>query len=310
MFERFITTELTTLDASGQPITWPVTPYYTSGAPSIDVTTGLGYPKKAYDAQRNPKVSLLFSDPTGSGMETPPMVLVQGTAEVDDRDLSANADRYARESSQKLPAYDALQPPALFRRFFTWYYSRIYVHVRPERVYTWADGNAEAEPVLLDSHMEEVRSGHDEEPDVAHIEPSGGEAVWDERVDDLGREFQDGVVSFVAPDGFPFSMRVPVEVDAQQKLLRIGCDPTGAPLQPGVACLVVHRHDERFSWQRNFQIRGDLVRAGDCWALAPRKLVGGFELPPGSQLARIQMNYAKVRRFRRRAKQELARRGG
>src|SRR6478672_3530375 len=89
VFDRFITTELTTVDRAGQPITWPVTPYYRVGGPCIDVTTGLGYPKKADDARANPMVSLLFSDPTGSGLDDPPMVLVQGSAEVDDRDLDA-----------------------------------------------------------------------------------------------------------------------------------------------------------------------------------------------------------------------------
>ena len=65
VFDRFITTELTTINRVGQPITWPVTPYYSLGDPCIDVTTGLGYPKKANDARANPLVSLLFSDPTG-----------------------------------------------------------------------------------------------------------------------------------------------------------------------------------------------------------------------------------------------------
>ena len=46
VFERFITTEFTTVDGRGQPITWPLTPYYRPGGPCIDVTTGLGYPKK------------------------------------------------------------------------------------------------------------------------------------------------------------------------------------------------------------------------------------------------------------------------
>src|SRR5947209_5903859 len=104
VFDRFVTTELTTIDRAGQPITWPVTPYYSPSAPCIDVTTGLGYPKKARDAEANPFVSLLFSDPTGSGLSNPPMVLVQGSAEVDDRDLDANRERYVRESLQKLPA--------------------------------------------------------------------------------------------------------------------------------------------------------------------------------------------------------------
>src|SRR5437588_9483012 len=98
VFDRFLTAEFTTIDSRGQPTTWPVTPYYRPGEECIHVTTGLGYPKKADDAARNPMVSLLFSDPTGSELSGTPMVLVQGSAEVDDRDLDANRERYGRES--------------------------------------------------------------------------------------------------------------------------------------------------------------------------------------------------------------------
>src|ERR1700704_4785325 len=96
VFDRFITTEYTTIDRAGQPITWPVTPYYRPGAGAIDVTTGIGYPKKANDAAANPRVALLFSDPTGCEMEDPPMVLVQGIAKVDDPDLPATTHRHPR----------------------------------------------------------------------------------------------------------------------------------------------------------------------------------------------------------------------
>src|SRR5690348_14434081 len=102
--DRFITTEFTTIDAKVQPITCPLTPYYEPGAATIDVTTGIGYPKKANDVRANPKVSLLFSDPTGSGLDSAPGVLIQGTASVDDADLRANRDRYDREAGEKLPA--------------------------------------------------------------------------------------------------------------------------------------------------------------------------------------------------------------
>ena len=68
VFGDFVTCEYTTIDSRQQPIVWPVTPYYENGGPCIDVTTGLGYPKKARDARRNPHVGLLFSDPTGSGI--------------------------------------------------------------------------------------------------------------------------------------------------------------------------------------------------------------------------------------------------
>jgi len=203
VFDRFITTEYTTVDRRGQPITWPLTPYYRPGDSCIDVTTGLGYPKKARDAERNPKVALLFSDPTGSGIENPPMVLVQGTADVDDRDLEANRRRYETEALEKLPGAKEMSPPDFLKRFFAWYYTRIYVHVRPERVYTWPGCDVTREPELWDAHMEEVRSGHDEEPESEQASPEGGSVAWDPRVDELGARHATAVLSFVAPNGNP-----------------------------------------------------------------------------------------------------------
>ena len=51
------------------------------------------------------------------------------------------------------------------------------------------------------------------------------------------------------------------------------------------------------------------MRDGEGWALAPRKLVGGFELPKSS-LAMVRENAKKVRRYHKIAKAELARRPG
>ena len=307
VFSRFLTTELTTVDRAGQPITWPVTPYYSAGGPCIDVTTGLGYPKKANDARANPLVSLLFSDPTGSGVSDPPIVLVQGSADVDDRDLDANRVRYTKESIEKLPGTAQLQPPDRLKRFLGWYYTRIYIHVRPERIYVWPRGDIAEEPQLYDAHIEEVRSRHCEEPERYHADPVGGASAWDARIAELGTHYPTAALSIVSPDGFPFTIRVPVRVDGAARWIRIEGAPAGIPLQPGLACLTAHTHGDEFTWQQNFQVRGDLVRVDDCWALVPHKLVGGFELPR-SRIELLRGNAAKVRRFRRIAKRELARR--
>ena len=309
VFDRFVTTEYTTVDRRGQPISWPVTPYYRPGDTCIDITTGLGYPKKAKDARANPKVALLFSDPTGSGMGSAPQVLVQGIADVDDTDLDANRERYARESRIKLPGTVRQHPPKPLRRAFGWYYTRVYVHVRPERIYAWPDGDPTAEPTLYDTHLEEVRSGHDEEPPAPHAPAEGGAETWDERINELGERYPTAVLSLVAPDGFPFSLRLPVGVDRAARRIRIGAGALGIPIQPGLACLTAHAHHPDFLWQSNFQVRGDLVEEDGGWALVPHKLVGGFELPPGSWLKRLRLNASKARRYRATAKRELAGRG-
>ncbi len=307
VFGRFITTEFTTVDRSGQPITWPLTPYYRPGDPCIDVSTGLGYPKKANDARANPRVALLFSDPTGSGLEAPPQVLVQGTADVDDRDLDANRERYRRELAEKLPTAAGDMPPRAFDRLLSWYLTRIYVHVRPERIYAWKDGNVTVEPELYDAHIEEVRSGHVEEPLEERAAAPGGAVAWDERMQELGARYPEAVVSLVAPDGFPFSVRLPIELDRGARRIRLGGAPVGVPWEPGPACLTAHDHPPDFKWQRNFQVRGDLVEEPDAsWSIVPHKLIGGFELPPGSRIAQMRLNLKKMRRYRKTAKRQLA----
>jgi hypothetical protein len=279
-FESFVTCELTTVDAAKQPITWPVTPYYAQGGPTIDVTTGLGYPKKADDAARHPSVALLFSDPTGSGIDSGLRVLVQGTATVDDEDLKANAERYTSESGVKLPATKKMNPPKPIRPMFNWYYARIYIKVRPERVFVWPEGDLAQEPVVHDAHLEEVRSGHIEEPPQDLGTPPKGSPAWDKRMDFLA-EHETGVLSWMGPDGFPIAVRVPFSADDSRREITIDAEPAGLPLLEARACLTVHRHAPDFTWQRNMQVRGNLTRSGDGWSLVPRRVVGGFELPEG-----------------------------
>ncbi len=303
VFARFITTEFVSMDASGQPIAWPLTPYYTDAAPVIEVTTGVGYPKKAEDARRNPRVAMLFSDPTGSRIESGIRVLVQGTAEVDDADLDANRERYRRESVQKLPGAREMMPPKFVEGLFSWYFERLYIRVRPERIFVWRNGDTE--PEILDSHMEEVRSGHSEEPPQPHPLPQGGRPVFDRRVEELGRRHPTAALAWVAPDGFPLAARASVRWQSEEHRVAITDLDHGLPVEPGRACLTAHSHHPDFKWQENFQVRGDLLEAGEGWTLTPRKLIGGFELPKESELARYRRNFSKSVRFYKTRKRVL-----
>jgi hypothetical protein len=298
VFDRFITTEYVTIDGRGQPIAWPVTPYPHEDDDQVclDVTTGLGYPKKARDAQRNPKVALLFSEPTGSGLTDPPTILVQGTARVDEEDLAANRERYRREGKVKLPKANEKAPPPSMDRFMSWYVDRIYVHVVPQRVVVWRNGGTPE--VVLD----ELPPG-----EAPPAQPFGGAPTWDARIEQLGSQYATAVLALVGADGFPLAARVPVRADRAAGVVRIEAVPAGIPLARGRACITAHAHGPEFEWQRNFQVRGELVEADGGWTLRPHKLVGGFEIPE-NQLAILRENFRKVMRYRKIAKAELKKR--
>ena len=113
------------------------------------------------------------------------------------------------------------------------------------------------------------------------------------------------MVAWVAPDGFPLAVRLPVSLDATARRVHLGAEPAGLPLIEGRACLTAHSHSPSFSWQENFQIRGDLVRGDGGWSLVPHRLIGGFELPDESMLARYRRNLAKSVRFYRTARRRM-----
>ena len=149
------------------------------------------------------------------------MVLVQGTAEVDDRDLDANRERYARESAIKLPATAKMQPPEPSSACFGWYYTRIYIHVRPERIYVWPRGD-------IGERARAVRRAHGGGP----LRSLRGARALPRRsrrrrqhlgpADRRARHpYPTAVLSIVSPDGFPFSLRVPVRVDGAKRWIRI-----------------------------------------------------------------------------------------
>jgi hypothetical protein len=156
--------------------------------------------------------------------------------------------------------------------------------------------------------MDEVRSGHDEEPEGEPRPPSGDPPVWDPRLDELGSgPFRTAVVSIAAPDGFPFAIRLPVKPDKAAGCVRFDVDALGVPVAPGRACLTAHVHEPEFAWQRNFQVRGDFVERDGQWVLVPHKYVGGFNVPKG-RAAIMREIVTKTMRFRKKAKSELAKR--
>jgi hypothetical protein len=139
IIREYRTCEFTTL-CNGSPQTVPVSSLLLDDGRFL-ITTAIGFPQKAFNVRRNPKVSLLFSDPTASGITQPGAVLIQGDAIAEDRivaDISSDPDltTLAATVTARQPASFFMTSP-LGRRLFPYYWMRLLIHVTPRRVYLW-----------------------------------------------------------------------------------------------------------------------------------------------------------------------------
>ena len=140
VIDNYFTCEFTTLSRDGSPVTWPVSPRLLEDGRFL-LTTSIGLPQKAFNIRRNPKVSMLFSEPKGSGVAEPGAVLIQGDATAEDRivtDVSSDKD-LARSSETVITVNPRakLWSSWLGRRMWWSYYMRILIYVTPRRALFW-----------------------------------------------------------------------------------------------------------------------------------------------------------------------------
>ncbi|TDW83568.1 hypothetical protein [Kribbella sp. VKM Ac-2566] len=304
LFERAITCEYASLTRSGAPITWPLTPYYDPGATTVDVSTGLTYPAKAERARRDPRVALLFSDPTGSGLSDTPVVLVRGLATVRDADLQANTDQYVRRVLEKLPQTVAGQPWFLVRRQ-QWYWSRLWIEITPLKILWWPAGQLDAEPLRWDAPADVIAPPSDPAPEGAAPPPwAAPPADWRPGADRAMR-LGHPVLTVRDAEGWPLPLRsLGVERVDDGFVVRTGALGTAAA---GRACLTFHDHPEVFTGQENAAFVGTATPAAGGVHVRVDRALADFSLPTGrfSQLRRF---VSSSRRLTPRLAHEAARR--
>ena len=157
---EFRTCEFSTLGKDGTPIAWPTLPFFDAAAGHFVVTTSLAFPQKTFNVRRNPRVALLFSDPTASGLVDPPAVLIQGDAVAPDRvetTIRGYEDRL-RLVLERQPSGGIYSSNALMRYYFDWYYMRLQIIVTPRRILWWPRGDFATAPreVAMPEASEEV----------------------------------------------------------------------------------------------------------------------------------------------------------
>ena len=117
------------------------------------LTNSIGLPSKVLNVRRDGRVSLLFSDPTASGLEHPPAVLVQGDAEVPDeiKTISNHLREYWKRLSRIQPAGKMYGANPLMGHLTDWYYMRLYIYLRPRRTFVWPEGDFMRAPQEMDN---------------------------------------------------------------------------------------------------------------------------------------------------------------
>jgi hypothetical protein len=116
------------------------------------ITTSISLSQKAFNVRRNPRVSLLFSNPMASGLHDPPAVLVQADAEAPD-ELVTSVEGFEdelRRVYQRQPTSRVYSSNPLLRYFMDWYYMRLVIHVTPRRILWWPRGDLSQAPFEME----------------------------------------------------------------------------------------------------------------------------------------------------------------
>ncbi|HLI09652.1 MAG TPA: hypothetical protein VKV40_24025 [Ktedonobacteraceae bacterium] len=158
VLREYYTCEVTTVNSKGQPITWPSLPYYDERMGQIVLSVSIAFPVKAFNVRRHRQLSLLYSDPTGSGLEQAPAVLIQGEGTVSELvDFESPRIRgLFQVTSRRQPDVRRFTSNRFVRRLFAWYlFQRLVITVQPRRILVWPHRDFSVEPTEIEvTHVE------------------------------------------------------------------------------------------------------------------------------------------------------------
>jgi nitroimidazol reductase NimA-like FMN-containing flavoprotein (pyridoxamine 5'-phosphate oxidase superfamily) len=144
VIDRFFTAEVSTVGKDGTPVTWPVVVQYREDRGDFLLCTSIGNPGKVFNLRRNDRISLSYTDPTGSGLTNPPHVVVQGRATVEDEvrtDVTPFEKLWVEKVMGPQPASKIFSSNPIMRWYMDVYYMRVYVSVTPVRISWWPNGD-------------------------------------------------------------------------------------------------------------------------------------------------------------------------
>jgi general stress protein 26 len=132
--------ELSVVDSSGYPVTYPLIPLY--DGERIYLTSSTLFSKKLEHIKAHPKVSLSLTDPIALGGRTD-RATIQGDARVIEEDPHGGWERL-------LPIWEKKEPSIVTflkaRVALPLFFERSLIEITPRRVLYWSDGDPGSAP--------------------------------------------------------------------------------------------------------------------------------------------------------------------
>lgn len=282
VLDAYRTCEFVTLGRDGTPSAWPTAVRRQENG-TLLLSTSLAFAQKALNVRRDGRVALLFSDPTGSGLEHAPQIFVGGRAVCPDVVMTGpeGAEDYWRMLFERQP-HSRAYLSAPMRPLMDWYYLRLLITVTPEQV---------------------VVRGPSAEPAPPPPPPSGrpdGAALPGA---ELLARYPSAVLAARDASGAPVLARTRPVPAGDGFALTV---PDDCPVTAGPASLLVHEHDERLHHMHNALVRGRLRQTDDGWLLLPASVVEPMGSGrPGDALRVLRRTKRATARYLR--QRELAR---
>ncbi|MER7013289.1 pyridoxamine 5'-phosphate oxidase family protein [Saccharopolyspora sp. NPDC000359] len=244
--------ELGTIARDGGPNVRPMAATWIADIGQIALTTTLAFPQKALNIRREGRVSVLYSDFTGSGLPREDAVLVQGTATAPDVVATPQDIReYWRELFRKTPALAEEFASDEAKASMEWFYLRLPIFVTPERIRV----------------LDPVEAGGSFEPLPPWDAPMRGQIA------DAVERYPSAV--FISRDlaGHPCAARAVITGPGEDGALQLRTAPEFEG-RIGPASLLWHRHNGQFGDRRSLQVTGSAIGAGAEWYFLPERIPG------------------------------------
>ena len=243
--------EFAGLTQAGHPVSNAVYYYYSTGASTIDIATGLSYPAKANRTRNNSKIGLLMGpavhahdyvaiveagEPDTRDLEDQPVLAIAAHGAVRDQDLQANVDKYVRLFLQDHPKIGPSDWETM--RQATNYWVRIWIECSPAAAYYWPTGRLDEEaPIVWEAPSGTVFPESDPRPAKKESKRPTWEAEpWYDRAKTILESFPNPIFTVQNSAGFPVPfLSLGAELIDEGFILKV---PRYCPWNPvGPACL-------------------------------------------------------------------------